>query len=402
MSELTDDELLDELGVEAPVPTAGRHTQLEERIIAGFEDILRFYRTHGRAPRHGVENDIFERLYAVRLDRIRQLPQAPALLADLDTPGLLRGTADASPNVSAMDADALLGELEVTASPTDSGDITVLHHVRSEADRLGAEEIADRKPCKDFEHFRELFDAVHSGLKTNTWLAKTFVKDASIEVGDFFIVGGHVAYVAAMHNENSTRKGQFNPRLRVIFDNKTESDMLLLSLVRALYPDGNKPAGRRLIDLNKIKKGSLFEDEIEPDDIASGTIYVLRSLSDDPFISSNRELIHKIGVTGGKVETRIANAQQDATYLLAKVEVVASYSLHNINRTKLEHIFHKLFGAAQLDVKIQDRFGRPVKPKEWFLVPLPVINEAVQRIIDGSITKLVYDPEKAQLVSAKI
>ena len=126
-------------------------------------------------------------------------------------------------------------------------------------------------------------------------------------------------------------------------------------------------------------------------------IYVLRSLSSHPFVTEHRELIHKIGVTSGKVETRIAGAEKDATYLLAGVEVVATYKLHNLNRTKLENIFHRVFAAVQLDLTIEDRFGNPVKPKEWFLVPLHVIDEAVQHIRDGSITELVFDPKTARL-----
>jgi hypothetical protein len=117
------------------------------------------------------------------------------------------------------------------------------------------------------------------------------------------------------------------------------------------------------------------------------------------FPTSTADLIHKIGVTGGKVETRIANAEKDATYLLAGVEVVATYKLHNVSRTKLEHIFHHLFGAAQLDLVIEDRFGHPVKPRAWFVVPLSVIDEAVRRIRDGSITSVAYDPATARLVS---
>ena len=133
-------------------------------------------------------------------------------------------------------------------------------------------------------------------------------------------------------------------------------------------------------------------------DIASGTIYVLRSLSKHPFVSEHRMLIHKIGVTGGKVETRIADAENQATYLLAPVAIVATYRLHNINRTRMEKIFHRLFSAVQLDLTIEDRFGKPVKPREWFVVPLHVIDEAVERIRDGTITELVYDPQTARLV----
>ncbi|MNR18630.1 hypothetical protein D3C85_1353660 [compost metagenome] len=125
---------------------------------------------------------------------------------------------------------------------------------------------------------------------------------------------------------------------------------------------------------------------------------MLRSQSSHPFVAEHRELIHKIGVTGGKVETRITGANKDATYLLADVEVVATYKLHNLNRTRLENIFHRLFGAVQLDLTIEDRFGHPVKPREWFLVPLHVIDEAVERVRDGSITDFSYDPQTARLV----
>ena len=125
---------------------------------------------------------------------------------------------------------------------------------------------------------------------------------------------------------------------------------------------------------------------------------MLRSQSTHPFVSEHRELIHKIGVTGGKVETRIANAAKDATYLLADVEIVATYKLHNLNRTRMENLFHRLFGAAQIDISIDDRFGNAVKPREWFLVPLQVIDEAVEHIRDGSITEVVYDPTTARLV----
>ncbi len=173
--------------------------------------------------------------------------------------------------------------------------------------------------------------------------------------------------------------------------------MLLRSLSRSLYPDGNTPVGRRLL---KVDAGPLFGGTAEPDDIETGTIYVLRSQSSHPFVEEHRELTHKIGVTGGKVETRIAGAENDATYLLAGVDVIAEYKLHNIKCSRMENIFHRLFAAGHLDLTIPDRFGNPVRPREWFLVPLQVIDEAVQRIIDGSITAYTYDPATASLVAA--
>lgn len=141
-------------------------------------------------------------------------------------------------------------------------------------------------------------------------------------------------------------------------------------------------------------------DHIEEGDRPTGTVYVLRSKSDHPEIASRRDLIHKIGVTGGKVPRRIANARLDPTYLLADVEVVATYQLYNINRTKLENLLHRVFAPARLLITLTDRFGNPVVPREWFLVPLFVIDEAIERIRDGTITSYVYDPATASLKPA--
>lgn len=396
MADLNDDELLDALGVDvAPLKATGR-TPREERIIAGFEDILRFHKTHGRAPMHGEDRDIFERLYAVRLDQLRKLPDALTLLAEFDSPGLLTNQASTQIDIDALDEDALLAELGVADEAVEEGDIRVLRHVRSYVEIKAAEEVANRTPCKDFSQFRPLFDEAKAGLTNGSWHTKPYMKNAGIEVGDFFVVGGQVVYVAAELASGLTKDGRANPRLRVIFDNETEADLLLRSLARSLYPDGDTPVGQRLL---RIDDGPLFNAVIEPDDIESGTIYVLRSKSEHPYIAQHRELIHKIGVTGGDVKKRIAGASKDATYLLADVEIIATYKLHNLNRTKLENIFHRLFDAARLDLTIEDRFGNLVKPREWFLVPLSVIDEAVQRIRDGSIKDVIYSLKTAQLIT---
>jgi T5orf172 domain len=391
MADLDDDELLEALGVEVAPIKAGGRTPREERIIAGFEDILRFHEVHKRAPQHGESSDIFERLYAVRLDQIRKLPEAHALLAELDKPGLLSAAPARPAAADELDEDALLAELGVSSDPSDHADITVLRHVRPLAERQAAEEIADRTPCEDFNKFQPLFERAERELKDGIRKAIPFKGEASVGQGNFFVVGGQFAYVAEKGEEFETSSRQPDARLRLIYGNGTESNLLMRSLQRALTQDGN---GRRLSDPDA---GPLFGDAAEPDDIETGTIYVLRSLSKHPFVSEHRMLIHKIGVTGGKVETRIADAENQSTYLLAPVEIVAEYRLHNLSRTRMENIFHRLFGAVQLDLTLEDRFGRPVKPREWFVVPLHVIDEAVERIRDGTITKLAYDPQTASL-----
>ena len=389
MPDLSDLELLDALGVDAAPKKVRARTAREERIIAGFEDIVRFIDKHGRAPQHGDERDIFERLYAVRLDRLRDQAACRELLADMDTHGLLAPPVDDAAPLNTLDDAALLAQLGVEAPPAD--DITTLRHVASREEKRAAEDIANRECCEDFDRFRPLFDAVERELADGVREARRFGRDASIATGDFFILGGQTAYVAETGEPIRAPNGESDARLRVIYSNGTESNLLRRSLQRALYKD---EAGRRLTEPSA---GPLFGTTADEGDLESGTIYVLRSHSDHPAIAAHRELIHKVGVTGGSVEQRVAGAENDATYLLAGVEVVGSYKLYNINRTKLERLLHRVLAPAQLDLEIADRFGRPVRPREWFLVPLYIIDEIVSRVQDGSVERALYDPSSGQL-----
>jgi len=393
MSEPDIDELAAELSeFAAPESKDGRPPH-EERVIAGFEEIQRFVERHGRAPQRGEDRDIFERLYAVRLDRLRTLPDWRAVLEPLDHQGLLAGAGRVAEPSPDYDLDQLAAEL---AGMGGAEDITVLRHVRTSAEKRAAEEIADRKPCKDFETFKPLFGRVQADLKTGLRQSQPIEAGRrTIEAGDFFILDGITLYVAEVGEPLKTTAGEVDRRLRLIFANGTESNLLLRSLQRAFY---NDPAARRLVSPESGQMS--FGGQWEADDVESGTIYVLRSLSDHPYVAEHRDLIHKIGVTGSKVETRIADAEHDATYLLAKVEVVATYKLAGINRTRMENLFHRLFASARLNITINDRFGHPVQPQEWFLVPLFVVDEAVERIKDGTITNYVYDPKAARLVKA--
>lgn len=384
-----DDALLEELGVEVESKATGSRTAREERIIAGFEEIQRFVDEHKRMPQHGEDRDIFERLYAVRLDRLRALTECQTLLGPMDRQGLLEGAEPAS--VAATDElsdDALLEALGVDDS---AEGVTELRHVRSTAEKRAAEEIGKRTKCEDFEEFRPMFIQVKKDLDAGIRQTRPFQTMAEIQKGQWFIVGGQIAYVADVGEEFVTEYDRRDSRLRVIYDNGTESDVLLRSLQRALHRDN---AGRRITD---VEQGPLFSGEIAEGDEASGTIYVLRSKSDNPVVAANRDILHKIGVTGGSIERRIGNAKLDPTFLMADVEVVATYKLSNINRTKLESLIQRIFDQVRLNIEIKDRFGNPVVPREWFLVPLFVIDEAVNRIKDGTITGYEYDPGTASL-----
>jgi hypothetical protein len=385
-----DDALLAELGVEVETKKAVSHTPREERIIAGFEEVQRFTEEQERQPQHGENGDIFERLYAVRLDRMREVQECRELAEPLDYQGLLTGSAPTLPtDTNDLDDDALLAELGIEV---DGLPITELKHVRSTAEKKAAEDIANRDRCDDFDTFKLLFEQVQSDLNNGLRETRPFEMKAEIEKGRFFIVSGQKAYVAEKGETTITDQGRTDARLRVIFDNGTESSMLMRSLQRALNKD---EAGRRITEPTA---GPLFSDQTIDGDEASGTIYVLRSKSDHPLVTDNQELVHKIGVTNMSVEKRIAGAHLQPTFLMANVEIVATYELYNINRSRLENLIHRIFEPARLEVEIMDRFGRPVVPREWFLVPLFVIKEAVNRIKDGSISGYRYDPDSASLV----
>lgn len=392
MTDVDLDELRAELEAFAQPQKKGGRSPREERIIAGFEEIQRFAEKHGHPPIHGEGKDIFERLYAVRLDRLSALEECRSLLLPLDHQGLLQPVSGvASGFAEPVSDDELFAEL---AGAAGVADITKLRHVRTAADKRAAEEIANRKKCEDFDRFKPLFDQVRKDLNASIRQTRPFQTMAEIKQGEFFIVGGQIAYVADVGEDFMTEYERRDSRLRVIYDNGTESDVLLRSLQRALHRD---EAGRRITDPSA---GPLFASENEEGDLAAGTIYVLRSKSTDPVVAANREILHKIGVTGGEVGRRFGAAKLDPTFLMADVDVVATYELYNINRTRLEKLIHRVFDPARLDIEIKDRFGNPVVPREWFLVPLFVIDETVDRIRDGSITQYAYDPTAAALVKA--
>jgi hypothetical protein len=353
-SEFTDedDALHEELGVEVETKKGSSSTPREERIIAGFEEIQRFVEEHGHAPQHGEGRDIFERLYAVRLDRLRELDDCRALLEPLDHKGLL-ARAESAP-VSApgeLDDDELLAQLGVEdAAPAD---ITELRHVRSAAEKRAAEEIANRQKCEDFDRFKPLFEQVQKELSAGLRQTRRFERKSEIAPGRFYILGGQKAYVAATEEQFTNEHGDMDARLRVIFDNGTESNLLMRSLQKALQQD---PAGRRIIEPSA---GPLFTDQNEEGDEASGIVYVLRSMSDHPAVAAHHDVLHKIGVTGGDVPRRIANARLDPTFLMADVEIVATYELYNINRTKLENLIHRVFGRARLESRSRIALGNP-------------------------------------------
>ena len=259
MDDMDLDELRSELNDFAEPQKTGGCSQREERIIAAFEDIQRFIEKQGHLPQHGEDRDIFERIYAVRLDRMRGLEECRSLLAPLDHQELLSG-----PKIAATSPDATMSDdelmTELRGAADNAGGITELRHVRKSADKRAAEEIANRAVCENFQDFKPLFERVQGELKAG--IRKTLnvhrmdeIKLAEIQNGQFFIVGGQVAYVANVGDDFRTGYDRRDSRLRVVYDNGTESNLLMRSFQRSLYRD---EAGRLITNPDE---GPLFAEE---------------------------------------------------------------------------------------------------------------------------------------------
>jgi len=355
----------------------------QARLEDGFVQVLAFYEKMKRLPDPLAEG-FEERRLAARYDSIKTNPENIEQIRYLDYMGILPQAISAEASLEVSLDDILNDEIF-----TDSGSIFELVNVKPKAEIEPADFVAGRKRCLDFERFKPVFDKVADELETGIRKTIRFKNEQEIEVGHFFIYRGATVYVAEK-GEKIQKNGKRNARLRLIFDNGSESNHLLRSLARELYKD---PQGRRI---TQSQAGGLFEN-VEKEN-QTGTIYVLKSTSDNQSIRQYDGFLHKIGVTSGSVEKRIAGAENDPTFLLGQVEIVATYDLIDINRHKLENLLHRFFVEAKADIAIQDRFGKSVSPREWFFVTIDAINDAIEAIRSNMISQFRYDVATARVI----
>jgi hypothetical protein len=332
-------------------------------------ELQHFVAGNGRPPSIEPGTPIAERLLATKAKRLSGDPAIGALLMPIE------------PQPPASIDDILDDDLLA------DDDIFNLTHVQPREVQDQPDYIGSRKPCAEFERFRPLFDAVAADLSAARRETRKFAREQEIDAGQFFIQKGMVAYVAEAGDIFQDRLGNRNRRLRVIYDNGTESDPLLRSFASLLYNDEN---GRRITD---PVAGPLFAEELDQSDVQTGHIYVARTLSKEPHISQFSGKILKIGVTGGDVHRRVADAVNDPTFLLAPAAIVTSFTLYNINRSRLEGLLHRFFDPVRADIEIQDRFGKAVRPREWFFATPDHVTEVVRRIQDSTITRCYFDPK---------
>ena len=390
MSDL--DSILDQVIADGLVPEAKPAPTLtaeESRIVRGFIEIADFVEREGRLPIVQPGASTFEKMYRTRLEVIQAHPEWHPLVADKDPRGLV--TADLSetlPPSSAPRLSEIIGQVPDSDAAQDS--IFNLRHVRSREEIAAAEEIAGKEACPDFEKFKPLFDQVVKDLESGSRESERFSNEREIMEGQFFILKGVMCYVAE-RSQTFEQAGRPNERLRVVFANGTQSRLLSRSLAAELYKPEAK--GRR-ISPRRDNLGPLFEGSEQSQ---TGSIYVLRSLSDDPYIQLHKHSLFKIGFTTGSIAKRIAAAETDPTYLLAPVEVALEAELHNVKPSAMEKLLHTFFQDARADVEIKDRFGTPVQPREWFHVTLDSIEKAIGLIRDGELHKHRYSIETAQI-----
>ncbi|MDK7742137.1 GIY-YIG nuclease family protein [Helcobacillus massiliensis] len=364
-------------------PQKPKKVTSSDRLEGAFLEIVEFRREHGRVP-SSTTREIAERKLGARLDGIMANDEKIEALKHLDEFGLLDAPEPPGSLDDLLDSDAIDDLLDDDSGVLDVSGLPLMRKPES------PDSVAKRVKAEDFEQFEHLFKAKHAELTEGTLQLARFTGLHMIREGAFFVLGGVMCFVAEVGEDVDLVVGgkpKQKQRLRVLFENGTESRMYKQSLMTRLYEQEGQVLARTGVDASEVLDA----------DVESGHIYVLQSLSDDPAISGLPDL-YKIGFSTTTVEQRIKNAESSPTYLMAPVRVVADYRLYNVKPSALEHLLHRVFAAVRLDLTQIDRKGRDYDPSEWFVVPRDAINRAVAMIVSGEIVDYVYDPVSQQLV----
>lgn len=359
---------------------------VDERLLQSFQQINDFYRQHGKEPDSNPSNILEFQLFN-RLKGLRASKEKCEALQEVDEFHLLTFVEPEKPITSVADifSDDSFGLLDDEAES-----IFDLKHVPKSPMEM-PEKIAQRKRCKDFDQFEHLFKQCHAELTSGVREARQFTGEQQIKPGHFFVLHGVMVYVSEV-GEKEVKNGKVNARLRCIFENGTESNMLLRSLATELYKD---ETGRRILDHHEKALEAL--EQIQAEDEKTGYLYVLQSLSQEADIASIQNL-YKIGYSTVPVQERIKNAAEEPTYLMAPVKVVEVFECYNLNPQKFELLLHTFFGKACLDVDVFDKTGKRFSPREWFVAPLHIIEAAANMLINGEIVNYRYDPDSSGIV----
>jgi hypothetical protein len=379
----------DDFGLLDSKPKTSGVKSEEDRLIDSFEEINAFIDKNDREPNTSSMSEYG--LYA-KLRNFKEDEASKKILKPFDRHNLLGYVEMDKPTIDDILNDDDLGLLE-----TDNDlDIFRYKHIPKPEDRAETDFVARRKPMKekDFEKYEKMFQKVHQELKDGKRKIKEF-KDVEkhLKEGSFYLLDGILLYLESVNFKRENDKLGKNTlrrkdgRTRIIFENATLSNMFYRSLGKSLYS-----SGKMITQSSDSYNQELFVNSglVKEEDIQTGWIYVLKSKSNKPEISSIKDL-YKIGFSSISVDERIKNAKNEATYLYADVKKIATYNVYNRNADKLESLLHRFFANACLNVDLFDKKGQRITPREWFIVPFEIIEEAINLILNESIVNYEYD-----------
>jgi len=383
----------------------------DERLLASFMEINEYVAKHGKEPEPNAGNVSESSLY-FRLKGLREDSEKAEMLKTADTHNLLphrEAESMKEPRESykkkvpkeITSVDDIFGDDSLGIFDDDEGDLDLFKfkHTPKEYERASADFVARRKPCKDFDKYKPLFTAVQNDLAKGKRKLVEFKLD-NLREGAYYV---HAGVLFLLEKIEISKPDHYKPdgtrvredgRTRCIFENGTESNLLKRSVEKILYING-KVVTENADEVNTeiIEKFSAITKEDEE----AGYIYVLKSKSADENISSIANLF-KIGFSKADVQGRIKNAQKEPTYLMAEVEYIAGWKCFNMNTQKFEQLIHNFFGSSCLELDVFDEKGKRHTPREWFIAPFEVIEQAIELIISGEVVDYRYDASNEMII----
>ena len=363
----------------------------DQRLKDSFEEINKFIDENGREPTEST--DITERKLFSRLKQLRKDFDKASILQDYDRHNLLSDVREIKSVDDILEND-VLGLLD------DGPDnIFNLKNIPKKKDKTDF--VARRKPCKNFKDYEAKFKEIQKEIKEGK--RKLIIhKEHHLKEGRYFVLDGILLFlekiddpiIKEFNDKTQGKRKRLDPRIRCIFENGMESNMYLRSLGKELYNNGSTVIQSNEEAFKQFNEGF---SPITDEDKATGNIYVLSSLSDKPEIQSIKDL-YKIGFSTTSVEERIENAENETTFLMAPVKIVSSYKTFNLNPQKFEDLIHQVFSTRRLDIKVADKEGNLKQPKEWYIVPIRVIEQAIELIINKQIQNYKFDHLQNKIV----
>ena len=381
----------DEFGILDSKPINSNIKTEDERLIESFQEINAFFEKNNREPEAAnvTEFKLLSRLKALRKDA-----KKVEILRPYDSHNLLNTKEEVKSVADILNDDDLgiLGTDETLS-------IFKLKNVPSYTERAESDFTARRKAMKDkdFLPYETQFKKVHIELREGKRKLKEF-KDVeqNLNSGNYYVLDGVLLFLEddGIEKRQLGDSSRNDGRTTIIFENGTKSNMYYRSLSKSLYNNGSTVS-----DTDKESETELFKNAniVKEEDSETGWIYILKSKSTNKDISSIKDL-YKIGYSTVPVLERIKNASKEPTYLMADVAIEASYKTYNINAQKFELLIHRFFSEVCLNIDINDDKGRRITPREWFAVPLPVIDKAISLILSGEIVKYKYDSVQMSLI----